>query len=589
MFANNHSNRIIYFFLIILFYQCFFSVAYSQFTISENFRGNTVGSNIVMGGSPSAYLTSGIDDALNDGWLRLTKSVNNQKGYAYISSKFPSTLGALIDFEYKIWRTSTSGNSGADGIGIFLFDASKPFILGGYGGSLGYAPNTTAGTNAGLNGGYIGIGLDEYGNFSRSTEGRVGGPGFRPNSIVLRSITTNNPATTNQYLTGVQLQASSTSNVNSVDYNTATLTRPTDTVFYRRIKITVIPNAGKYDITVKWRTGPNRPDSTILTYQTTEVPPDSLRIGFAASTGALNNYHEIRNLIVTTPGGVSVEKWVDKINAKVGNRLTYTVSVNNLTTSNINNLVLSDSIKDGNGNILNLGPDYFEIDSISFINYGKITNTVAGMTVGVPKTSGFTNPMNFNLNMGANSITTFKIAGTIKNITPGGGILTNSAGIDPDPTGIFDEDKTNNYSLVNTYILDADFTSKVTIDSQCANTVTGNKYTLVVSNTGTENSIAGKTITLTDSIPASLTVKSVSGSGWNITNNGNVYTFTRNDVLNFGSSYPPIYIEFTPPASGSAIINSATVQYNGIEAKSDNNNSSVMLNPAPSTSDIYHQ
>jgi len=54
-----------------------------------------------MGGSPAAYLTSGIDDPQNNGWLRLTKSVNNQKGYAYISSKFPSTLGALIDFEYS--------------------------------------------------------------------------------------------------------------------------------------------------------------------------------------------------------------------------------------------------------------------------------------------------------------------------------------------------------------------------------------------------------------------------------------------------------------------------------------------------------
>jgi len=592
VFANNqNSNRIIFFILIIIIYQSFFSVVYSQFTISENFRGNTVGSNISMGGSPSAYLTSGIDDANNDGWLRLTKFVNNQKGYAYISSKFPSTLGALIDFEYKIWRTNISENSGADGIGVFLFDASKSFSLGGYGGSLGYAPKTTTTTTTfGLNGGYIGIGIDEYGNFSNPTEGRVGGPGKKPNSIVLRSVTTNDLQTTNQYLIGVQLQASPTSNLNSVDYNTATITRPTDSEFYRRIKITVMPNAGKYDITVKWRTATNRPDSTILTYQTTEVPPDSLRIGFAASTGALYNYHEIRNLIVTTPGGVSVEKWVDKINAKVGNQLTYTVSVNNLTTSNIANLELSDTIKDGNGNTLILGNDYFNIDSISFINYGKVTNTVMGMTAGEPKTSGFTNPMNFNLNMEANSITTFKISGTIKNITQGGGLLTNVAAIDPSPTGILDEDKTNNISQVTSYILDADFTTNSAIDSDCANPDTGNTFLITVSNTGSENSIAGKTVTLTDTIPISLTVKNITATGWIISNSGNVYTFTRNEALNLGSSYPLIGIEFLPPASGTnAIINSVSIHYDGIEAVSDNNNSQVVLHPKPATSGIYHQ
>ena len=31
-----------------------------------------------------------------------------------------------------------------------------------------------------------------------------------------------------------------------------------------------------------------------------------LKIGFAASTGYEYNYHEIRNLFVTTPGGTSV-------------------------------------------------------------------------------------------------------------------------------------------------------------------------------------------------------------------------------------------------------------------------------------------
>src|SRR5674476_1200562 len=61
---------------------------YAQFTIKENFHGNTVGSSIILGGTPAAYLTAGTVDPVNDGWLRLTNDAFNQKGYAYIDKSF---------------------------------------------------------------------------------------------------------------------------------------------------------------------------------------------------------------------------------------------------------------------------------------------------------------------------------------------------------------------------------------------------------------------------------------------------------------------------------------------------------------------
>lgn len=552
----------------------------AQFTIKENFRTNAVSSSVIMGGSPTAFLTSGVVDPVNDGWLRLTNSNGNQKGFAYINSTFPSTLGALIDFEYKVWRSASDAPyNGADGIGIFLFDAKATFKLGGYGGSLGYAPNTNAGTTTGLAGGYLGIGLDEYGNFSNPNEGRVGGPGLLCNSVTLRGPTTNKASTTNPFLATTQLQSSSSSNVNSIDYNTITATRPTDTDFYRRVKITVMPVGGKYKISVVWRKSPLSADTTLMTYTTTTAPPSTLKVGFAASTGGGVNYHEIRNLIITTPGGVRVDANVDKLNAKVNDQLVYTINVYNSTTSYLSNLQMADSIVDGLSNFI--APNgVFKISSITFNNYGVAANTASGYSNGVPVTSGFVNPLNTTLNMAATSMVTFTIVGTITNLPAGDGIIRNMVGINPTPTGITDEDLTNNNFSVSTKVLNTDFVVNSTLDNYCADPVNGNTFTLNVSNNGTENSIAGNTVTVTDTLPAGLSVVSASGTGWTVANTGNIYTFTRTDALAYGASYPAITIQFKP-TSGTSWQNKATVAYTGLEASATNNQSQLTLYPTP--------
>ena len=92
-----------------------------------------------------------------------------------------------------------------DGLGFFLIDGTvSPTRTGGYGGSVAYAPRTGI---PGIEGGYLGIGLDEFGNFSTSTEGRSGPepppiPGssigsFRPDSVTVRG----NQANGYQFLT----------------------------------------------------------------------------------------------------------------------------------------------------------------------------------------------------------------------------------------------------------------------------------------------------------------------------------------------------------------------------------------------------
>jgi len=66
------------------------------------------------------------------------------------------------------------GKYGADGIVAVLYDSAvgaspKP---GSYGGSMGYAQRTGG---DGFEGGWLGLGIDEYGNFANCNEGRIGG------------------------------------------------------------------------------------------------------------------------------------------------------------------------------------------------------------------------------------------------------------------------------------------------------------------------------------------------------------------------------------------------------------------------------
>ncbi|MBN9296363.1 MAG: hypothetical protein J0I41_05090, partial [Filimonas sp.] len=572
-----------------LFLCCLFIslTASAQFTITQNFKGNSAGSNIVLGGSPnSAYLTSGNVDPVNDGWLRLTDAITNQRGYAYVNNSFPSTLGVFMDFEYKSWRDKSDLTyNGADGFSVFMFDASSTFALGGWGGSLGYAPNTASSPSVpnGLAGGYIGLGIDEYGNYAAATEGKNGGTSsLQPNSFVLRGPTTSNSTTTNKYLTSVQLQPSSSSNINSVDYNTVTTTRPTDATFYRRVKISITPAGTSsnplYTILVTWRTSPNGADSTLLSYTTTTAPPQNLKVGFAASTGGGFNYHEIRNLVITTPGGVRVDKVIDKANANVGDQVTYTVNAYNSTTAPIANLKFADTLKDNSGNILPIGSSgYITLNSITFNNNGG-ANTATGFTSGVPKTTGLTNPFSTSLNMDANSNATFTVKGTINSIPPNG-ILKNIAAVDPSLTGITDQDTTNNVYTVTSNVLsgNVDFVISKAVDNTCADPTNGNTYTLSVSNTGATNSVAGQTVTVTDVIPTGFTVTSASGTGWTVSNTGNTYTFKRTDALNSTFAFPAITIKVKPPSSGTSWTNTATVAYSGTEANTTNNTSNSVL------------
>ncbi|WP_421939937.1 DUF7507 domain-containing protein [Pedobacter sp.] len=576
---------------------------FAQFTIVENFKGSNANGIVFGGGGGSqgtAYLTSGVDDPSGNGWLRLTKGSTNQKGYAYVNKSFPTTLGVLVDFEYKTWRNADdAAYSGADGIGIFLFDANATFALGGLGGSLGYAPNT-GGTNSvttGLAGGYVGIGLDEYGNFSNPNEGRNGGTGLKPNSIVMRGPTTSNPGPltvngvepTNKYLTGIQLNTSAAAD--ELDYNSTVSSRPLDGVFYRRVQIEITPVNGLYEITVRWTKTPNGVFEDLLSYTTTTAPPQYLKLGFAASTGGGFNFHEIRNLLVTTPGNIRAVKTTTQNSLTLGSdqNYTYKIDVVNDTQADIFNVNLTDTLKNAAGATYPVS-DY-SINSISYSNFNGGTSMPA---------SSATNSFGATLNLLRNSTGTITVNGTFKAgaIMPVGNKILNKVVVMP--TDITDQDLDNNTSIVETPIYSSavDLTLNANINNSCLDLTNGNTYTYTVTNlsASTATTTTNRRYSVNVTVPANYTVVSETHTGWTgpvITGTApaaRTYTYYKSNIaLGAGATDAnPITMTLKAPGGTTSYTNTATVSYTddsatpaNVEGNTNNNSASVAAIVAP--------
>lgn len=531
---------------------------------------------------------------IDGGWLRLTSDAPDTKGWAFIDKPFSAPNGVYIEFEYKSWRrTQPTTWGGGDGFSVFLYDgnvAKEDFRIGYRGGSLSYSPYVANGAvvQPGLKGAFLGIGLDEYGGFSWSGEQWDGLDSEKPNSIVLRGSEANNY----NYITHNQLSTNKdeTNNNISVSYNTVTSSRPEDNVFYKKVKIFIerVGDELKYRVRVMWETSVGGADVLLIDEVIEQDIPEKLKIGFAASTGGAINYHEIGNLYLTIiEGGVRVNKSVDKVQANVGEQLTYTIDVyndNNITK--LEGLVLKDVLTDENGNAINLSTG-FEINSVTFNNNSNSITTASGFTSGVPKTTGFTNlfsptnPFTTNMDVAPHSKATFTIVGTVKSGI-NNKILKNKADLIV-PSSFPNSNQTINHSEVTTRIglnPTVDLKIEKTVDNDGI-VISNNQtitYTIKVTNVSAVNKPSG-TVTVKDVVPAGLNIRDnqTSGSGWSKSKSGQTLTFTRSTTLNSGASYPDITVTVRVPKGGeTSWINTANLSYAN-DTNEENNSSSVRL------------
>jgi len=98
------------------------------------------------------------------------------------------------------------------------------------------------------------------------------------------------------------------------------------------------------------------------------------------------------------------------------------------------------------------------------------------------------------------------------------------------------------------------------------------QYTVTVSNVGASTSTTAQ-VTVSNQLPAGMTMTSMAGSGW--TFNSNNLTASRSGSLNAGTNYPPITIGFAVSSSApSSLTNQVTVSGGG-DGNALNNTSNV--------------
>ena len=259
-------------------------------------------------------------DAQGSGKLRLTSTATYQEGGVFASTSVPTSQGLDVNF-----NSYQYGGNNADGIAFVLAavnpaNPQTPAALGQPGGALGYTAVISNGLS-GLTDGYMGVGLDVFGNYSNYTYEGSGctNPGFLKNGgAVPGQVVVRGPGNGTVGYCGLASTAATTS---SPVIPLRAATRPASVVPVEVVfnpsssSVTtasglVVP-AGDYDVTF---TPAGATASKSLVGPLPVVPsglypsswvnangiPKQLAFGWVASTGGSVDYHEIDNVTVST-------------------------------------------------------------------------------------------------------------------------------------------------------------------------------------------------------------------------------------------------------------------------------------------------
>ncbi len=255
---------------------------------------------------------TGKPDPDGSGVFQITDNSLNDAGALILNQAYSTKAGLKVKFDMYQYNTTTT--RGADGISFFLIDgATTNPTVGKSGGWLGYRD---------LPGAFVGVGFDEYGNFSYNKfwpTGDKGPAAAKPNSVVVRG----SQAANYQYLQGVPSPAPL-----AVD---SAKTRSTA----RRSVTVSISTTNVMSVGIDFNDG--KGVRTVIDHvDLDDLPgqgklPSTIKLGFAASTGSATNYHEISGFSLATLDPDLNVNVTNSGDFKTGGTGSYTINVANNT------------------------------------------------------------------------------------------------------------------------------------------------------------------------------------------------------------------------------------------------------------------
>lgn len=407
---------------------------------------------------------------MGDGWLRLTDLNGEETGTArYTAGSFSPTNGMMIEFDYVIWGGPVGGN--ADGLSFYLYDATRNMAGARFGASLGYCGGA---------GGYIGIGLDEWGNFADNNQDNDrcdyaanSGPGRTLQTVTVRGPTV---------MSTVKDPYNPTQNVTLGSNTHITTVKPSisldsPAVANRsvaradRARIIMLPRVGGgYYLTVQLNQDGAGYQTWINNLPYTYAAPSSLSLGFGASTGSSINYHEVRNVSVRVPVDIGTTKALDGTSVlKAGGTVKYTVTFSNNDVNSVDTGTQGFTLTPSNA------PRLVDTLPAGLQNVTWTCTATAGSACPAASGSGSLDTTSYTLAAGGKLTFTFTgtVASSACNTT-----LTNTSQVLFQPTsGLSDLNPNNNSAQVSSAIAACPRPPQVALTKYVRNTRLGENFT----------------------------------------------------------------------------------------------------------------
>ncbi|WP_329119893.1 lectin-like domain-containing protein [Streptomyces sp. NBC_01465] len=444
-----------------------------------------------------------VGDAAGKGALRLTGNKKNQNGFVVSQNAVPANAGLRLTADFAEYASKSV--KPADGIAIMLLDgaASMPKTAGKFGGGLGYT---------GITGGYLGIGLDTYGNFITKGFGDGGNEsGDRaPNSITVRGAT----SVKNPYISNYPSKRS---------LDVASAGSRQEAVRTVRVELST---AGRLSVAIDFHDGDgmeNKIDSFDLnTIKNQPKMPSSLRIGLASGTGDYNEIHEIWNAKVESLDPKLSTKTVADGPVVAGQDATFTMTTDNDPTA---------------------GPTAEEVTTVQTFPKGITPTaasgdgwkcTVVGQTVTCKRPG-----------TGADALQPAKSYPPVKVTTKTDASIKGDVPVTSSVSDADGKQQTPSTDLIT--VSPAKDPSLVVTAKPVGEVVGGQNATYQVDVTNKPDAgVTNGEVKVVRTFPAGITPVTAVGDGWTCDIAGQTVTCTRPgtgaDALNAGSGYPPISI-----------------------------------------------